>query len=220
MNRLLLSLCLLGAALSTANTLFFRVSTCPSEETKMTARVSIEDVPSPQPKGVTTPQAKRPQAQKAAATPPAAAPQDMMTGSLGGPKTLTDDETLAPGQFAKVGAEPSNIGDEEWAEVSVAAKVHSAPSVSAPTIRYYRVGTELRVIHRQPGWIKIEDPATSRQGWIYEKYLTRKDGPPQTQVASRQRSQPSARLRKQTGWQWHRAHRPKFRIVFGVYPRW
>ena len=86
---------------------------------------------------------------------------------------------------AKVKDEP-----EEWAEVSLAAKVHSAPSVSAPTVRYYRVGTRPRVIGREPGWIKVVDPTTSKEGWIYEKYLAPKEGPDQKQVGTPQSKMP------------------------------
>jgi hypothetical protein len=50
------------------------------------------------------------------------------------------------------------------------ATVHSGPSVSAPTVRFYPVGTELQVVDYQSGWFQVLEAATSQRGWIYEKY--------------------------------------------------
>lgn len=212
MNRSLMSLCLFGAALATANALFLQRTTCPSEDKKTATLSSVRNVSS-QKTASSTPQDKRSKAQKAADI-ASAASQDV-TGSLGG------GEIETPGPLDKSKAKPSKIGDEfaEWADVSIAAKVHSAPSVSAPIVRYYRVGTRLRVIERQTGWTKIVDPVTSKQGWIYEKYLVPRDGTVQTQAALWQPPEPSAQQRKR-GWRGYGAQRPRFRIMFGVYPRW
>jgi hypothetical protein len=57
-----------------------------------------------------------------------------------------------------------------WAVVVRWATVHSGPSVSAPTVRFYPVGTELQVVDYQGGWFQVLDAATSQRGWIYEKY--------------------------------------------------
>ncbi|MGA8688628.1 MAG: hypothetical protein WB662_01645 [Methyloceanibacter sp.] len=57
-----------------------------------------------------------------------------------------------------------------WVVVSRAARVHSGPSVSAPTVRFYRAGTELHLIGYKQGWFQVSDPATSQRGWIYERY--------------------------------------------------
>jgi hypothetical protein len=69
-----------------------------------------------------------------------------------------------------------------WVVVSRAAKVHAGPSVSAPTVHFYRVGTELHLIGYEQGWFQVSDPATSQQGWIYEKYLEAVRGPDQTRA--------------------------------------
>lgn len=212
MNRSLMSLCLFGAALATANALFLQRTTCPSEDKEAATLSSVRNVSS-QKTASSTPQDKRSKAQKAVDTASAASQDD--TGSLGG------GEIETPSPVDETKAKPSKIGDEfaEWADVSIAAKVHSAPSVSAPIVRYYRVGTRLRVIERQTGWTKIVDPVTSKQGWIYETYLVPRDGPVQTQAALRQPPEPSAQQRKR-GWRGYGAQRPRFRIMFGVYPRW
>jgi hypothetical protein len=87
-------------------------------------------------------------------------------------------------------ASPTELGDtqvkagysEQWAEVVLAARVHSAASVASPTVRHYRVGTRLKVIDRRSGWIKVIDLTTSKQGWIFEKYLMLKEGSGKKQV--------------------------------------
>jgi Bacterial SH3 domain len=71
-----------------------------------------------------------------------------------------------------------------WFVVSRAARLHAGPSVSSPITHFYPVGTELKLIGYAQGWFQVSDPATSRQGWIYEKYyLQAISGPGQTRVA-------------------------------------
>jgi hypothetical protein len=71
----------------------------------------------------------------------------------------------------------------EWAKVVLAARVHSEASVSSPTIRFYRPGTELQVVRREKGWLQVSDPATQERGWIFENYLSSFDGRRPTQAA-------------------------------------
>ena len=71
-----------------------------------------------------------------------------------------------------------------WFVVSRAARLHAGPSVSSPITHFYPVGTELKLIGYAQGWFQVSDPATLRQGWIYEKYyLQAISGPGQTRVA-------------------------------------
>ena len=71
-----------------------------------------------------------------------------------------------------------------WFVVSRAARLHAGPSVSSPITHLYPVGTELKLIGYAHGWFQVSDPATLRQGWIYEKYyLQAISGPGQTRVA-------------------------------------
>ena len=216
MNKVSLPLCLFGAALATANILIMQRPTCSSagaevaaadkttSSTQPEAVSTAKGKPAQAPKAASS-QAERPQAPKAAvntAKPPApkaaakppAAPQDVqVTGSVGqtpktqGPKG-EKPASVSQAQLAEVSAWPAKAEDEpeEWAEVSLAAKVHNAPSVSSPTVRLYRVGTRLKVIGREHGWIKVADPTTSEEGWIYEKYLTPKEGPDKKQSGAPQ----------------------------------
>jgi hypothetical protein len=194
MNKLLPSLCLFGAALYIGNTLTSPSSKSPARGVEVTL-----DVSRPQSGAVSAPQAKSTQGHKAATRRPA--PQDVpVTGSIGGQAAKTEAQNgkapapVSRGQLAEVGGEPPKIGgaSAEWAEVVLAAKMHNAPSVSAPIVWYYPVGTDLRLIQRQAGWIKVAEPATSRQGWIYEKYLMPKERPHQTQTGIATASPPSA----------------------------
>jgi hypothetical protein len=97
--------------------------------------------------------------------------------------------TATSGQFAEANkkqpgqvnsaAHDSEVHDEDvqWVKTLLAATLHSGPSVSTPILTYYPVGTELRTAGQQNGWVKIVDPATSQQGWIYQIYLSPTAGP-------------------------------------------
>ena len=207
MNKLLLPLCLLGAALSTANTLFFSASTCPTE---IKTVASVSDTALARAKDASPTPAKSSPARAATTT---AAARDQ-TGSLGNPLANS-----TPGQGTNFEGRPPELA--KWAVVLLAAKAHSGPSVSAPTIRYYRIGTQLRVVDRQRGWIKVADPISAQQVWIYEKYLTLKEEESPTQTEPVKRSIPTAeRLPRSPGSKWRRAYLPNFGFAIRVYPRW
>jgi hypothetical protein len=196
MNRVLLSLCLLGAALATANTLFLQGRTCRPPANEAVALNSPRNIAPPPGKGETLGVAKNRSA--AAASPD-------FTGSI---------ETMASA------AKPSKIENHgsEWAEVTTAVKVRGGPSISAPILRYYRAGATLRVIERQTDWAKIVDPATSKDGWIYARYLSSRDKPSQAQVSPWQ-DPPLAELRARRWW-YEAQQGPRFSITFGARPRW
>jgi hypothetical protein len=62
--------------------------------------------------------------------------------------------------------------------------LHAGPSVSSRITHFYPVGSELNLVGHEQGWFLVSDPATLRQGWIYEKYyLEAIRGPGQTQLA-------------------------------------
>jgi hypothetical protein len=71
-----------------------------------------------------------------------------------------------------------------WFVVSRAARLHAGPSVTSRVTHLYPVGTELKLVGHEQGWFLVSDPATLRQGWIYERYyLQAIPGPGQTQLA-------------------------------------
>ena len=78
-----------------------------------------------------------------------------------------------------------------WFVVSRAARLHAGPSVSSRVTHFYPVGTELKLIGYEQGWFLVSDPATLRQGWIYERYyLQAIPGPGQTQARSARLAKP------------------------------
>jgi hypothetical protein len=79
-----------------------------------------------------------------------------------------------------------------WFVVSRAARLHAGPSVSSRVTHFYPVGTELKLIAYEHGWFLVSDPATLRQGWIYERYyLQAISGPGQTQLAVQDLASPT-----------------------------
>ena len=198
MNRAVLSLCLFGTALATANTLITQRPTCPAgganivaahAETSPGAVAAAPSAPSQAAKAEPAQAPKLQAASPAQANPaktedakPAAAKDLDQTGSVD-QATPKQSEKPAPVSQTEPGDHQVKLGDgEQWAEVVLAARAHSAASVSSPTVRHYRVGTKLKVIDRKSGWIKVIEPTTSNRGWIFEKYLMLKEGPEKKQV--------------------------------------
>src|SRR5262245_55917606 len=205
MSRAVLSLCLFGAALATANILIMHRPSCPSgganvfaayEETSPgTAAAAPAQAVKAKPAQAPKDTAAKPAQRKAAKTldaKPAAAKDLDQTGSVDR-KTREQSENPAPVSQTELGDQQVRFGgDEQWAEVVLAARAHSAASVASPTVRHYRVGTRLKVIDRESSWIKVSDPTSSNQGWIYEKYLMLKEGPDKKQVRESGQSQKTA----------------------------
>ena len=259
MKRAVLSLCLFGTALATANILIMQRPTCSSgganivaayAETSPGTVAAAHSAPAqaakakpaqaPEDQAVTPAQAK---ATKTEDRKPAA-PKDLdQTGSVDR-TTQKQSEKPAPVSQTELGDPQVKVGDsEQWAEVVLAARAHSAASVSSPTIRHYRVGARLKVIDRRSGWIKVIDPTTSNQGWIFEKYLMLKEGSDKKQVEGPGQSQRTAQsgqapddpnlgapaqpgpyVRPYTRKQgWRRSYRyvwPPVGLAIRVYPGW
>ena len=72
----------------------------------------------------------------------------------------------------------------ELAKVVLAAQTHSQASVSSPTIRFYRPGTELQVVRREGIWFEVSDPVTQERGWVLAQYLSSIESPTPIQVAT------------------------------------
>jgi hypothetical protein len=104
---------------------------------------------------------------------------------------------LTPGESFEPSASPAPGENEEanWVVVIRGATVHSGPSVSAPTVRFYSVGTELHLINYQYGWFQVLDPVTSQRGWIYAKYyLQAIRGPGQLIAALQEPAKPQQKM--------------------------
>jgi hypothetical protein len=88
-------------------------------------------------------------------------------------------------------ATSSESGDPvELAKVVLAAQTHSQASVSSPTVRFYRPGTDLQVVRREGVWIQVLDPVTQERGWVLAQYLSSIDSPIPAQVATESTTEP------------------------------
>ena len=78
----------------------------------------------------------------------------------------------------------------ELAKVMLAAQTHSQASVSSPTVRFYRPGTELQIVRREGIWLEVSDPVTQERGWVLAQYLSSIDRPIPAQVATKSSTEP------------------------------
>jgi hypothetical protein len=125
-----------------------------------------------------TPEA--PLAQQTAALPPQPSPSqdlDRMPGV---------DHQFAASEDKAATAQSDSADQEpvELAKVMLAAQTHSQASVSSPTVRFYRPGTELQIIRREGIWLEVSDPVTRERGWVLAQYLASIESPTPTQVAT------------------------------------
>jgi hypothetical protein len=125
-----------------------------------------------------------PSAQQTALLPPQPSPSQEVERMPGADHQFAASEDKAA-TADSADREPA-VADQEpvvRAKVVLAAQMHSEGSVSAPTVRYYRPGTELQVVGRADGWFQVSDPVTQDRGWIFEKYLSSIESPSLTQAA-------------------------------------
>jgi len=208
MKRLLLSLCIVGAVFPghTPNLLQTRSSSVTAE--RVVAALVSARLPDPATQGST--QEPRPWFERVAVRSRAMTGEDTPSTSL-----PPRDSQSAPLPTTSEGSEttpPSSPEEANWVVVIRWATVHSGPSVSAPTVRFCSVGTELHLIGYWDGWFQVFDPVTSERGWIYAKYyLQAIRGPgqgivalqalakPQQKVVNTTKSAPHVRRTNKTG---------------------
>src|SRR5262245_17013373 len=166
MKRLLLSLCIVGAVFSGQPSHLLQIQSPPATPKRAIEAQALARLPDHL-RLKSTPESG-PWFEQVAVRSPAMTRED--TPSPGLPPV---DSQSAPLPSTPEGSEPAvPLTPEEmsWVVVIRFATVHSGPSVSAPTVRFYLVGTELQLIDHQYGWFEVLDPATSQRGWIYERY--------------------------------------------------
>jgi Bacterial SH3 domain len=76
------------------------------------------------------------------------------------------------------GAQANLLGQAETEESalptvqpSVAVNMREAPKSSSPVLGVIGQGIELQVLERSRGWVKVTDPASGKEGWIYSGLL-------------------------------------------------
>jgi uncharacterized protein YraI len=79
----------------------------------------------------------------------------------------------ASGQSASSApAQPAtDDGDANSIEPSDFVNLRSGPSSSSAIIGVIDKGTKLKVMDRKRGWLKVTNPKTSENGWIYSGYV-------------------------------------------------
>ena len=61
----------------------------------------------------------------------------------------------------------SDDADANWIKPTAYVNLRNAPSSTAGVVGVVAKGAKLRVISRKRGWVQVDDPATSKSGWIY-----------------------------------------------------
>jgi Bacterial SH3 domain len=93
----------------------------------------------------------------------------------GSPLEPTVEEMFKPALLQNPEGKDENrveAADENamWVKVIRGAMVHSGPSVSAPVVSHFAIGTELHLIDSQQDWFQVFDPVTGERGWVYARY--------------------------------------------------
>ena len=171
MKWTLLSLWLLGAGLYAA--IAFSTSHSDCTAPAQSAAAVIQDDPQ---------QASR-VGTEAGATDPAPAtqetvPNDPLQVQAGTTQSPNREASITPSNgFASVEVESAALAADAWGEMLRGAPIHSGPDVSSAILGYVAAGTDMQLLRRELGWVKVLDPATARQGWIYEQHIIAKAGP-------------------------------------------
>jgi hypothetical protein len=100
----------------------------------------------------------------------------------------------------------------EAAKVTIAARAHSAPSISSPIVHFYPRGAALQVLDRENGWVQVIDRASGETGWVLDQYLieTESDGT-QTALETSKATDPMTIKPMPSARKSARGHKPQVR---------
>ena len=120
--------------------------------------------------GTGIPDVAEPQIRDTQAEAPEAAAEDVTASIDAGPASA--DAVPAGGEVVPLPTrrpEPpkSDAADANWITPTAYVNLRDAPSPSAAVLGVVAKGTKLRVASRKRGWVEVEDPGTSKTGWIY-----------------------------------------------------
>jgi hypothetical protein len=187
MHRMMLFLWLLGAAV------YAGFSLVPPRE----QAVRIDDSSQPDEKARSS-EVPSGSAESAPAREPAAGTVDQPVSSESSmPHRVQDSEAVVaqpeiPEEDLSLGASgqppessglvpDGNSGEGElgyaYGKVARAAPVHSGPSVETAVIGYASAGSAVEMVERRAGYLKVIDPSSGKEGWIYEAYVVGSERP-------------------------------------------
>jgi hypothetical protein len=76
------------------------------------------------------------------------------------------------------GVQPNMLGQAEpeasalaTVQTSLAVNMREAPKSSSSVLAVIGQGTELQALERKRGWVRVTDPASGKEGWIYGGFL-------------------------------------------------
>jgi hypothetical protein len=88
--------------------------------------------------------------------------------------TSEDGEQTQQADASASGVQANLLGQAETEESAlptvqpaVAVNMREAPRSSSPVLGVIGQGIELQVLERKRGWVKVTDPASGKEGWIY-----------------------------------------------------
>ena len=105
---------------------------------------------------------------------------DVATETTETAKATSTDVTPEGGEQTQAAAAPASVarpnmlGQAEpeestlpTVEPAVAVNMREAPKSSSPVLGVIGQGIELQVLERKRGWVKVTDPGSGKEGWIY-----------------------------------------------------
>jgi hypothetical protein len=167
MHRMLLALWLVGAAL------YAGFSLVPPPDQPLVETAKRADPATSQPPKAAAPQRTATAEPTGPTAPPASSAQGVETGS-----PAEQNQAAVPdhgtSSTERSNGDPQGQGEfhHNYGEISRGAPVHGGPSVASEIVGYAAAGAAIELLERRAGWVKFVDPATQKEGWIYEIYVS------------------------------------------------
>jgi hypothetical protein len=133
---------------------------------------------------VSTP-VKKPQAAAQASAAVEEAPKERRVASSSAPainsarpQLLASEEDPKPGPLSMIVRAAAGLSaQEEWMEVASPVNIRKGPSSDAGTDKVAPKGAKFRVVGREGNWIRVSDPKTAQEGYIYARFLKESSAP-------------------------------------------
>ena len=139
----------------------------PDREIAGTAAREVETAPA-EPAGEFESQPAEPQVSEPSAQEPSAqaleADMDDETGSIDAAQASAE---AVPLPTRRPEPPKSDDPDANWIRPTAYVNLRNAPSATSGVVSVVAKGAKLRVMSRKRGWVQVNDPATSKSGWIY-----------------------------------------------------